>query len=413
VAANLSRAFRIPVKALVICHGFSSVNVLFVLYNGFNSNSAVHVYHWANELAALGVSCLVAVPEKKESLSALGPARFDAREFAELKAGAAFPDGRGPDIVHAWTPRENVRRLCRQLSAQHSFRQFIHLEDNEQHLLANMSGKSWKTLTALSMQQLDALIPAHLSHPVRAAEFLQSADGVTVIIDRLREFVPAGVPSIELWPSADPKLFSPRPLNRALRSKLGIPPKTTVFVYTGNVHPANAVEVRSLYVAVAILNREGHPAVLLRAGQDGCPFLGPDESWGRKHSIEMGYMPHRQIPDLLTAADILVQPGRPDPFNDYRFPSKLPEFLAIGRPVIVPAANLGLHMKHGVDAFVLPKVDALAIVEAAIEITGDSELYHRLATGARDFFERRLSWEKTAAQLLAFYNASTAKARPA
>ncbi len=119
--------------------------------------------------------------------------------------------------------------------AQRSFRQFIHLEDNEQHLLANMSGKSWKTLTALPMQELDALIPGHLSHPVRSAEFLQAADGVTVIIDRLREFVPPGVPSIELWPSADPKLFSPRPLNRALRTKLGIPAKTTVFVYTGNV----------------------------------------------------------------------------------------------------------------------------------------------------------------------------------
>jgi glycosyltransferase involved in cell wall biosynthesis len=389
------------------------VNALFVLYNDFTSNSAVHVYHWADELAALGVSCLVAVPEKKDTLSALGPARFEAREFAELKAGATFPDGRGPDIVHAWTPRETVRRLCRQLSAHHSFRQFVHLEDNERHLLVNMSGKSWKELTALPPSKLDALIPGHLSHPVRAAEFLQSADGVTVIIDRLREFVPGGVPAIELWPSADPKLFSPRPLNRALRSKLGIPAKTTVFVYTGNVHPANAAEVRSLYVAVAILNREGHPATLLRAGQDCCPFLGVDETWAHKYSIEMGYMPHHQIPDLLSAADILVQPGRPDPFNDYRFPSKLPEFLAIGRPVVVPAANLGLHLKHGVDAFVLPKVDALAIVEAAIKITSDSELYDRLATGARAFFERRLSWEKSAAQLLAFYNAPAMQALPA
>ncbi len=154
-------------------------------------------------------------------------------------------------------------------------------------------------------------------------------------------------------------------------------------------------------MAVAILNREGHPAVLLRAGQDCCPFLEPDGSWGRKHSIEMGYMPHHQMPDLLAAADILVQPGRSDPFNDYRFPSKLPEFLAIGRPVVVPAANLGLHLKHGVDAFVLPKVDALAIVEATLRITGDSELYDRLAKGARDFFERRLSWGRRALHWIA------------
>jgi glycosyltransferase involved in cell wall biosynthesis len=188
-----------------------------------------------------------------------------------------------------------------------------------------------------------------------------------------------------------------------MRSKLGIPRGHVVFTYTGNVHFANAREVRSLYLAVAILNREGHRAVLIRTGRDFCPFLGPDDAWGRAHSIELGFVPRPELPDLLSAADILVQPGRPGPFNDYRFPSKLPEYLAAGRPVVLPKCNIGCCMEHGRDAWVMPKVDALDIVDAVPTIIKDRDLYQKLASGAREFFERRLSWTKGAESLLRFY----------
>ena len=379
------------------------MNVLFVLYHDFTSNSAVHVYHWANELDMLGVSSMVAVPDNKASLEVLGPARFLTREFSEFESGAVFPDGKGPDIVHAWTPRELVRRLCECLSAKHSFRQFVHLEDNEQQILAAVLGKSWKSITALPREELDAAVPQNLSHPVHARKFLESAAGITIIIDRLREFVPPGIPTLELWPSADASLFTARPVNRMLRERFGISPRTTVFAYPGNVHSANAVEVRSLYLAVAILNREGYPAALVRTGRDYCDFLGPNGSWGRKYEINVGYVPHKEIADVLAAADILVQPGKPDVFNDYRFPSKLPEFLALGRPVILPATNIGLHMAHLEDAYVLPKVDAVGIVEATIKIVSDPNLYTKLSLGSRAFFERRLSWQNGARDLVHFY----------
>jgi hypothetical protein len=57
---------------------------------------------------------------------------------------------------------------------------------------------------------------------------------------------------------------------------------------------------------------------------------------------------------LLALADLLVQPGKPDAFNDYRFPSKLPEFLSVGRPVILPDTNIAKHMVHRRHGFVVP-----------------------------------------------------------
>ena len=49
--------------------------------------------------------------------------------------------------------------------------------------------------------------------------------------------------------------------------------------------------------------------------------------------------------DQDALADVLVQPGRAGPFNDYRLPSKLPEFLSAGRPVVLPATNLARQLR--------------------------------------------------------------------
>jgi hypothetical protein len=40
--------------------------------------------------------------------------------------------------------------------------------------------------------ELDPLMSDSLPHPVRHRTFLRLADAATVIVDRLREFVPAG-----------------------------------------------------------------------------------------------------------------------------------------------------------------------------------------------------------------------------
>lgn len=380
------------------------LNVLFVHYQDFTVDSAAHLFALANQLGKLGCDCVVAVPNNKQTVSALGEAHFRAIEFEELrKQGLGFRDGRGLDVVHAWTAREIVRRFCLELRRQYSFAQFVHLEDNESYITAKTLGRKLAELETMPVSDLDWLIPTHLSHPKRAATFLQEASGITMTNDRLRELAPAHVPAIQLWPSADPSLFSSRPIDTTLRSKYRIALNTTVLAYAGDVHAANADEVRSLYLAVAILNRSGHPTTLVRAGRDTCPFLGPDDSWARLHSIDLGYVPHRQLPEALALADILVQPGAPGEFSDYRFPSQVPEYLAIGRPVILPMTNVGLHMRHLRDAYILPKVDALAIVDAVRVISNDVILYKRLASGARAFFDKRLSRNASGRSLFDFY----------
>jgi glycosyltransferase involved in cell wall biosynthesis len=319
---------------------------------------------------------------------------MEFREAAQLPT--LFANGAGPDVVHSWTPREIVRKFCDQLRASYRFKQFIHLEDNEEHLLEKLRDHT-------AVAETDGDYPDWLSHPERHRDFLQRADGVTVIIEKLAEFVPTGVPSLTLWPGVDALEFFPHPANRELASKLQLPLNSTVLVYPGNVHPANAREVRSLYLAVAMLNREGHSTCLVRTGADHCEFLGDQGRWVKPYLRELGFIPRAQMPEVLALADLFVQPGRADVFNEYRFPSKLPEFMAMGKPVILPKSNIGRSITHGRDAWVVENADGVQITEAIRYICGNPELYARLSAGAVEFARTHLSWPEQAVKLQAFY----------
>ena len=375
-------------------------NILFVLYFDFRANSAVHVHHFANSLVEQGLHCVVAVPQNKETIAVLGRHLYQTVEFEEIHQLAnVFPNGKGPEIVHAWTPREVVRLYCEQLREHYDFKLLIHLEDNEEHILEKSLQKPYKELR----QHCPDLIPLHLSHPLNYHTFLETADGVTLIVDRLQEFVSDQTPTLMLYPGADTACFFPRERDAEFAALLGIPLNSTVLCYTGNVHPANAHEVRSLYLATAMLNREGYPTVLIRTGQGDFNSLGEDDRWLKRYAIELGFVERDRLPDILALADVLVQPGRSDAFNDYRFPSKIPEFLAMGKPLILPAANIGLRMEHKRDALVLPIVDALHIVESVKLLLGDKELYDTLSYGSLNFAKKHLSWSKSSENLKAFY----------
>ena len=391
-------------------------NLLFILYHDFTSNSAVQVHSLANELCAEGWDCVVAIDGDLASVDHLGTLRYRPCTHAQVLAqdGRLFRKGRGPDIIHAWTPREKVRKLCAALDARSEARLIIHLEDNEEELLASAFKQPFRQLHALSEEELDAVLPEHLSHPRRYRQFLASADGATLLIETLADFVPAGVPTCTFWPAADASLFYPRPTDRARRRELNIPDGHTVLVYTGNVHAANHREVRSLYLAVALLNREGYPTTLVRAGRDFYPFLGEGElgRWCDEYVVHLGQLAHEEIPAVLALADVLVQPGLPDHFNNYRFPSKLPEFFAMGKPIVLPAANVGLHVEHRKHAFVLPRADALGIAGAVAKIVADAELAGQLTHGAQELAATHFSWKTSAAQVSAFYQRQLVVHRP-
>lgn len=370
------------------------MNILFVNYGDLTTNSLNHIGVFANRLGELGHACVVAVPEGKEQTAHLDRPRFGIATFAEALAarGAVFPDGRPADVLHAWTPREAVRGfvLVHQ-RLQPATRVVVHLEDNEAHLAAAFAGRPFPELAALTDDQVAARLPPGVSHPRRHRQLLALADGITVIVPRLREFAPPGPPVFDLPPGLEPGLFAPRPADEALRHELGLARHERVIAYTGSTTFANAPALRELLLAVDRLHARGRSVRLLRTGFHPEDFVRDIDCDWRRFTLDAGFVPKARLPALLALADVLVQPGRAGEFDDYRLPSKLPEFLASGRPVVTAATAAGTPLVDGRDALLLRRGDADEIADAVARVLDDADLAARLgahgATFAREHYD--------------------------
>ena len=115
------------------------MNLLFVNYGDFTTNSLNHIAGFAAILRAAGHDCVVAVPGNLDSLNAIPNPQFRAASYEQLlKNPALFQNGRPADIVHAWTPREGVRRFLIGYRRLAQSRVIIHLEDRTDELLRTM-----------------------------------------------------------------------------------------------------------------------------------------------------------------------------------------------------------------------------------------------------------------------------------
>lgn len=381
------------------------VNILFVNYGDFTTNGLNHIGGFANWLAAQGHACVVAVPEGRDTLRVVHQPRFQAATFDEVlaAAGKIFPDGRPADVLHAWTPRESVRKFIlahQRLSP--ATRVVIHLEDNEEHLTATFADQPLAELRRLADDELQARLPAALSHPRRYRNLLHVADGATVITDRLREFVP-GAPIHLLPPGVDFELYQPRAASAELRRDLGLQPADKVVVYTGSTTFANQAEIRELLRAVHQLNRPDRPVRLVRTGFHPAEFFKDCDFDWKRFTVDVGFVEKSRLPALLALADVLVQPGRPGAFDDYRLPSKLPEFLATGRPVVLPACNIGTTLRDGAEALVLRDGSADEIARTCECVLTDPALAEKLGANAAAFARHHFDLAQIGPALLKFY----------
>jgi glycosyltransferase involved in cell wall biosynthesis len=378
------------------------VNVVFVSHCDFTGNSALHVLAVASGLHERGFSPVIAVPANAESVEDVGRPAFPVLTYAEACTSAlSFPDGRGPDLVHCFTPREIVRRPAVELVRVHGCPYVVHLEDNEETVTSvELRHLPVALLRMVPRPLLDRVIGSRF-HPVEGPRFLGGAAGVTVIVERLRELVPSQLPTAVVGAGFDEAVLAPRRSRDDVRTELGLTSDDLAIVYTGSVHRVNLADMRDLYAAVAMLRRDGRPVVLVKTGTNtpGTPDL-PVLGEGLR---DLGWVPRDAVPDLLNAADVLVQPGRPGPYNDYRLPSKLPEFLASGRPVVLPRANVGLELENGRQALVLDRGDDDEIAAAVVRLADDPELRRNIGEQGRAFALRELRWSRVVDKVEALY----------
>ncbi len=176
-----------------------------------------------------------------------------------------------------------------------------------------------------------------------------------------------------------------------------------MLLYPGNLHFANVEEVKQLYEALTILRTRSPDLTLVRTGRDG----PPDRSMAQRLAsqagvVSLGVVDRSFLIDLMKCADVLVQPGAPGPFNDYRLPSKVPEFMAAGKPIVLPATNVGARLRHGKDAMLLKEGSAAEIAAHVETVLSRPTLAATLGANARAFADRCYNWDVQATKLADF-----------
>ena len=363
--------------------------IVFVCYGAFDCNSAAHIAGFANGLAGAGYSVAVCAAGGVPDAYHFGAAAFEFFTIDDLardpEAVIGF-DGKfepARTMLACWTPRENVRRAVAPVAARYGIPYVVHLEDNEEHLgsLERQPAKRW--------QWRQKPMPDAVTDPALLKGFLAGARGLTLIEERLKEIAPPELPAIVLEPGLDLQAFGselPQHRRATIRRAVGCPTEATMLVYPGNVHRANAEEVSFLYEAVRLLRQRGRDVTLVRTGSDhfaGAAFL--KDATPERGIVTLGRVERPFLIDLLKSADVFVQPGRPGPFNDYRLPSKLPEFMAVGRPILLPSTNVGTRLRHRVDALLLQEGSPQEISHLVESILDDPALGARLSANARAF----------------------------
>ena len=386
--------------------GLEPMRLVIVYFGPFHVNSAIQAFHFGTDLTEAGWTVTLAGAGDPEEIRRVGDPSFACVTYGELpqvlEECRRAPE---PTVVFAWTPRENVRRATQEFAGRLGAPYVIHLEDNERYLFEVATGRSVDATRRLPLGEQDRVAPPYLIHPAHWEDFMRGAAGVTVITEELNEFNLGGLPHHVARPGIDAERFRPDLKPPLTRETLGIAPDEFVLVYHGTAHYANQHEMLSLYLAVKLLQRRGRKVRLVRLGETELAGVDP-RAFGalRDGVIELGPVGWREIPGYLALADAFVQPGEPDDFNRYRLPSKLPEFLAMGRPVVLPDCNIGHDLTEGESALLLHEGDALEIAGRVEELIDDAGLRARLAEGARRFALEELNWERNSYALGRFIN---------
>jgi glycosyltransferase involved in cell wall biosynthesis len=378
-----------------------TLNIVFINHGPYDNNSALHIAGFADALVSRGHRVVVSatgVPDSTE----IGAPQFHSVPHQELSAAPErlseyFAGGGCPDIVHCWTPRPLVQRIAQAVTTRFNCPYIVHFEDNEAAVArAHASG---------DFPSDDGFCSAN-EDVAGSAQFVGGAAGATIIVESLMQLLPPGLPCHLLEPGVDCDLFSLSSVSEQehLCRSLGLPLDAWITVYPGNIHPANYEDMFSLYVAIHALNSRGFKVHLVRTGIDGVPLIDPRfGELTRRCVTNLGFVDRKRLVDILKVGDFFIQPGGPDDFNRYRLPSKIPELLAIGKPVVLPKTNIGLLMQDRVNALLMERGDAAEITDCVEALLADPDLAGRVGQGGRHFAVEHFNWERSALGLEEFY----------
>jgi colanic acid biosynthesis glycosyl transferase WcaI len=198
---------------------------------------------------------------------------------------------------------------------------------------------------------------------------------------------------------ANTELYTPQPMNHALRDKLGIAPDEFVVIYTGLHGLAHGLET-ALQAADRLRDRPG--ILFLFVGD------GPQKESLRQMAQQMALpnvrfhdsVPEYALPAYIAMADVGLDTRRRIGISRGTLPVKMFSYMACGRPVLLAiegeAVDLLLRAQAGI---VVPPETPAALAQAILDLRADPAARAMLGRNGRAFVEANYSRQGFARQL--------------
>lgn len=235
--------------------------------------------------------------------------------------------------------------------------------------------------------------------------FRTRAEGTTVINSFLKErAISLGVESesILILPNgSDTQLLRPIPKDEA-REKLGLSTDIPVIGYIGAIFKRDA---QLMAQAFDLVWRMDSKAKLLIVGY--CNIAIEELVQEPQAILRTGQIQYEQISLYLSACDICWLPLNNSGANRGRFPLKLNDYMAVGKPVVVTAIEDIANLVQQGDFGLVTDFNPEDIAQKTGRLINNPELLESMGRRARQLAEEEYTWDQMGANLGRFYQRLT------
>jgi len=115
-----------------------------------------------------------------------------------------------------------------------------------------------------------------------------------------------------------------------------------------------------------------------------------------------GFIPHEQIPEIVSTADLCLSPDPRNPLNDFSTMVKIMEYMALGKPIV--SFDLKESRYSAGDAAIYVENNSVqAFAEGILKLINDPNLSKKMGEIGKTRIEKELCWQKQEINLLNVY----------
>jgi glycosyltransferase involved in cell wall biosynthesis len=126
------------------------------------------------------------------------------------------------------------------------------------------------------------------------------------------------------------------------------------------------------------------------------------------HVHFLGRVPDSELVQLLSTADVCVNPDEVNPMNDISTMNKVVEYMALGRPIVQFDTREGRISAGSSSLYATPN-DPASLAEQICRLLDDPELRSSMGARGRERFQQELAWSRQVPHLLAAYDRALGK----